>query len=114
INFINSSTTGGGSGEGEGEGESNMDLWVPATSLSLPVPSSSNPSNLRVESSSDLPVGKTTNLGLDDYLASLPSEVGPSMAAEELEWLSTWVDEEESEDSKAISGILGEVLDEFV
>jgi hypothetical protein len=112
INFINSSTTGGGSGEGEGE--SNMDLWVPATSMLASSTYATSRTNSGTETASDTKSGTTSNLGLDDYLASLPSDVGPSMATEELEWLSILVDEEESEDGKALGGILGEVLDELV
>jgi hypothetical protein len=112
INFINSSTTGGGSGEGEGE--SNMDLWVPATSMLASSTYATSRTNSGTETASDTKSGTTSNLGLDDYLASLPSDVGPSMATEELEWLSILVDEEESEDGKALGGILGDVLDEFV
>ena len=86
INFIN---LRGGAPEGEGEGESSFvasnDTWVSAATLAAPTVESNKESH----GTSNLPrqasaVGQIKSL--DDYLAAMPSEIGPAMAVESLEW----------------------------
>jgi hypothetical protein len=86
INFIN---LRGGAPEGEGEGEGSFvasnDTWVPAVSFAAPAIESNQASH--GTSSSPRQASVTGQIkSLDDYLAAMPSEIGPAMAVESLEW----------------------------
>jgi hypothetical protein len=86
INFIN---LRGGAPEGEGEGEGSFvasnDTWVPAVSFAAPVVESSKASHATSSVPQQASIAGQIK-SLDDYLAAMPSEIGPAMAVESLEW----------------------------
>jgi hypothetical protein len=84
IDFIN---LRGGAPEGEGEGSfvANNDTWVPAASFAAPVVESSKASHATSSVPQQASIAGQIK-SLDDYLAAMPSEIGPAMAVESLEW----------------------------
>ena len=86
INFIN---LRGGAPEGEGEGAGSFvasnDTWVPAVSFAAPAIESNQASHGTSSSPRQASVASQIK-SLDDYLAAMPSEIGPAMAVESLEW----------------------------
>jgi len=83
ISFIN--LRGGGEGEGEGSSAASDDTWISAASLAAPSVEFSKSSNtasvVRQQSSV---AGRMKSL--DEYLAALPSEIGPTLAVDSLDW----------------------------
>ncbi|XZE33033.1 GEVED domain-containing protein [Pirellulaceae bacterium SH501] len=108
INFINAQSAGG-EGEGEGGVGAPADMWVAATAM--PTVDTN-----RSDSVAEAPImtGDYVNVGLDEFLAMLPTDVGPQMALEDFDWSSVApvVSNDESEDG--FGQLLDEVLDELV
>jgi hypothetical protein len=111
INFINSQTTGGGA---EGEGFVS-DQWISAASLAAPEVTAAGRSNEK-----RLPQANAATQAiqsLDSYLANVSSDIGPSLAVDQLDW-STFLPIEEAVEDKdpnvalsiAIDDILGSLL----
>jgi hypothetical protein len=87
INFIN---TRGGAPEGEGEGSSSSgsDMWVSAASFAAQAVEFNKSSNKASVAGQQATTAAGQIKSLDDYLAALPSDVGPSLAVESLDWSS--------------------------
>lgn len=102
VNFLNGASPGL---EGEGEGESS-DMWMPASDVLSRSRSST------VESTKEAvnaPVVQSSATRLDRYLASLGSEMGPSIEIDDLDWAFFGQPEEEKEDD-----VFGNSLDELL
>ncbi|MFN9639356.1 MAG: GEVED domain-containing protein [Pirellula sp.] len=102
VNFLNGASPGI---ESEGEGESS-DMWMPASDVLSRSRSST------VESTNgtvNAPVVQSSATRLDDYLASLGSEMGPSIESDDLDWAFFGQPEEEKEDD-----VFGSSLDELL
>ena len=110
INYINSQTSGGGAGEGEGFA---TDKWISATSLAAPAVAPSTRD--AVQSRRDVVSPSTRSL--DSYLAMVSTDIGPTLAVDQLDWSSVLpnkvADLEKDSDlvlSLAIDDILGSLL----
>jgi hypothetical protein len=102
VNFLNGASPGL---EGEGEGESS-DMWMPANDVWSRGRSST------VESAKEMvnaPVVQSSATRLDSYLASLGSEIGPSIEIDDLDWAFFGQPVEEKEDD-----VFGNSLDELL
>jgi hypothetical protein len=84
INFIN---LRGGAPEGEGEGSfvASNDTWVSAETFAAPAVESTKASHANSSLTQHSSVAGQIK-SLDDYLAAMPSEIGPALAVESLEW----------------------------
>ncbi len=91
INYINSTSTGGGA---EGEGFSSSD-WISASSLAAPGFASGRVQEVSSQSSSQQSVATRKIQSHDDYLARVASDIGPSLAVDELDWSAPLTDLEE-------------------
>ena len=110
INYINSQTSGGGAGEGEGFA---TDKWISATSVAAPAVAPSTRD--AVQSRRDVVSPSTRSL--DSYLAMVSTDIGPTLAVDQLDWSSVLpnkvADLEKDSDlvlSLAIDDILGSLL----
>ena len=104
IDFIN---LRGGAPEGEGEGAGSFvasnDTWVPAASFAAPVVESNKASHATSSVPQQASIAGQIK-SLDDYLAAIPSEIGPAMAVESLEWNAmTPMIEKDSENESDLS-----------
>jgi hypothetical protein len=108
INFINARSAGG-EGEGEGASGAPADMWVAATAM--PTVASTRSDSV---AATPIVTGDYVNVGLDEFLAMLPTDVGPQMALEDFDWSSVApvVSNDESEDG--FGQLLDEVLDELI
>jgi GEVED domain/Dockerin type I domain/Bacterial pre-peptidase C-terminal domain len=111
INYINARTTGGGVG-GEGEGESSVsDRWVSASSYAAPevMAKSSNDKKtlVQVEASKAIQT-------LDSYLASVSSDIGPALAADQLDWSSILPSEDSIVEEKDSGLALNLAIDDIL
>ena len=110
INFINTQTTGGG-GEGEGFAK---DQWISESSVAAPEVA---PVRRSVDSPQPSMVASKAIQSLDSYLALVSSNIGPALAADQLDWstLLPTQDADENIDqdfalSLAIDEIMGSLL----
>jgi large repetitive protein len=110
INFINSRPASGG--EGEGADTASYDTWVaaPATnstphSSSAPLPSTSASNSTSTSSTSSESSSRSVQ-SLDDYLATLTGEIGPTLATEELDFASMFGTAEEESEAKDDEGVM--------
>ena len=85
INYINSNSTGGGA-EGEGFGSSD---WISASSLAAPGIASGRMQEAVSQSSSQQSIATRKVQSLDQYLARVASDMGPSLVVDELDWSTT-------------------------
>jgi hypothetical protein len=85
INYINSNSTGGGA-EGEGFGSSD---WISASSLAAPGIASGHKQEASSQSSSQQSIATNKIQSLDQYLARVASDMGPSLAVDDLDWSAT-------------------------
>ena len=113
INFINTQTTGGGGGgEGEGEGEGFVsDQWISASSLAAPEVTAAGRS---VETRLPQANAATKAIqSLDSYLAHVSSDIGPSLAVDQLDW-STFLPIEEAVEEKDSNLALSIAIDDIL
>ena len=85
INYINSPSTGGGA-EGEGFGAND---WISASSLAAPGIESGHKQEASSQSSSQQSIATSKIQSLDQYLARVASDMGPSLAVDDLDWSAT-------------------------
>ena len=111
INFINTTTSGGG---GEGEGFA-TDQWISESSLAAPEVA---PASRTLDSRPQPSMAASNSIqSLDNYLALVSSNIGPALAADQLDWstLLPTQDADENNDqdfalSLAIDQIMGSLL----
>jgi len=104
INFINARNTGNAEGEGEAD-ELSGNSWFSASSSAAPqVSSSSRSQSSPSNSQADGTVSQVRSL--DKYLAEVSSQVGPSLAVDELDWSSMLPSIEEDKEEDSDSGVM--------
>jgi hypothetical protein len=101
INFINARSSGGvGEGEGQGDTMSSGDnLWIPASNVAAPAVDTSRKTTTTAVSSQQEQLQS-----VDQYLASVASQVGASMVVDDVDWstvLPSVDDEDDSDPTKS-------------